>query len=94
MNVYRCWYKGIAGFASRAQRNAWMFVPDLGEVDNRVRRNLLLSDLVFKYRHQYDYELNHPDCGRVSLRQYLRKRLFRSGPAHTTAGMLLLPQQR
>ena len=94
MNIYRCYYKGISGFASKMHRSTWMFVPDLGEVDNKIRRNLLLSDLVFKYRHQYDYEMNLPYTERLSLRQLLRKLLFTSKPAHTTAGMLLLPQHR
>jgi hypothetical protein len=94
MNIYRCCYKGISGFASKMHRSAWTFVPDLGEVDNRIRRNLQLSDLVFEYRHQYDYEMNQPDTERLSFRQLLRKLLFTAEPAHTTAGMLLLPQHR
>lgn len=91
MNIYRCCYKGVSGFASKVHRTTWLFIPDPDQTDSRVRHNLSLTDLVFKNRHEFEYELGHPDAEPFSVRQFIRSRFFSSEPAHTTAGMLLLP---
>ncbi len=91
MNIYRCYYKGVSGFASKVHRASWLFIPDPGQADYRAPQNLSLTDLVFKNRRQFEYELGHPDAEPFSILQFIRSLFFSSEPAHTTAGMLLLP---
>ncbi len=57
MNVYPCRYRGIAGFGCKDYKQRWMFVPDIGQLSNRIHRNLELDDLEFRNALAYEYEL-------------------------------------
>lgn len=46
MNIYRCWHQGILGYGCR-RGSGWMFVPELGQTDDRVHKDLDITDLVF-----------------------------------------------
>lgn len=48
MNVYSCWYHGNFGYGCRTRGRKWIFVPELGQPDKNIYRNLYLDDLVFK----------------------------------------------
>lgn len=94
MNIYSCWYQGASGFAGHQGKNLWLFVPDLGQLDGRIRRNIRLNDLIFKNRRDFQFELGLQSEGNFSLLHNIRTWLFPSERAHTTAGMLLLPQSK
>lgn len=94
MNIYRCWYQGISGFAVRQGHNTWKFVPDPGQNDPRIQHQLQFSDLVFSNRREYEYELERQTQNRFSLLNLIRNFLFPFEPAATTAGELLLPPGR
>ena len=57
MNIYNCWYQGISGFTCKLGTKHWMFVPNLGQINNHIFRNLSLFDLVFQNSIEYQYEL-------------------------------------
>jgi hypothetical protein len=46
MNIYRCWHQGILGYGCR-RGSGWMFVPELGQPDDQVHKDLNITDLVF-----------------------------------------------
>lgn len=91
MNIYRCWYNGISGFAGRQDRDNWLFVPDLGQRDPGIHRRLHFSELVFSNRHEHEYELELQSHSRFSFSSLIRNLLFPLQLAATTAGELLLP---
>ncbi len=57
MNVYRCWHQGIKGYGCRIRDSKWMFVPELGQPDNRTHKNLELVDLEFVNRFEKEHEM-------------------------------------
>ena len=94
MNVYRCWHDGTSGYAGRLDRKYWLFVPDLAQPDNHIYRNIQLSELTFKNRIEYDYEMEQLTLNRLSLMRLLESLLFSTEQPNTTAGLLLMPQSR
>jgi len=58
MNVYRCWYQGILGFGCRRGKG-WMFVPELGQVERRIYKDLTLTELVFSNDEEMRYEVQN-----------------------------------
>lgn len=58
MNVYRCWHRGILGYSCRRGRG-WMFVPELGQPDNRIHKNIELADLVFINKEERRFEMKN-----------------------------------
>jgi len=94
MNIYHCWYQGASGFAGKQGKNLWLFVPDLAQLDGRVKRNIRLNELIFKNRLDFQYELGLQTDGSFSLLRRIGAWLFPTEHAHTTAGMLLLPQNK
>ena len=49
MNVYNCCFHG----------KNWMFVPEMGQTNNRVIRNITILDLQFYNLHEKEYELTY-----------------------------------
>jgi len=88
MNVYRCWYQGIQGYSCRRGRG-WMFVPELGQPDNRIHKNIVLTDLVFMNREEGRFEMNNETSrNKRSVRGWLGYMLGRRSRPHTVHGML------
>jgi hypothetical protein len=94
MNIYNCWHQGISGFAAKLDAKRWLFVPDMGQPDCRIRRNIGLSELIFKNRSDYQFELGLQAESRFSLVRTIVMWLFSAEQANTTAGLLLLPQHK
>jgi hypothetical protein len=72
MNVYQCWYLGLNGYCCRGHNSKWIFVPELGQANNRIHKDLALTDLVFDNPFAMQHELN--------VEQRLQK--VRSNPLH------------
>lgn len=94
MNIYRCWYHGTCGFAGKLDRENWLFVPDLGQADNLIHRRIGLSELVFRNRFEYEYELELQSGPRFPIVRFLMSFIFPTEQIHTTAGMLFLAQDK
>ena len=47
MNVYMCWHQGNFGYCCRMFDSSWMFVPELGQPDNRIHKSIPFDDLIF-----------------------------------------------
>lgn len=58
MNIYRCWHQGILGYGCRRGRG-WMFVPELGQPDNRIHKGLEITDLVFLNNDERLFEMKN-----------------------------------
>ena len=58
MNVYACCYRGNLGYGCRIRGRRWMFVPELGQRDRHVHRNVALGDLRFADPFAQTYERN------------------------------------
>jgi len=94
MNIYRCQHRGTSGYGCRVKPNSWLFVPDLGECDNRIHRNIPLDSLVFDNILELQYELSRDQGNRLAryIRSFLDLFLPISQPV-TTAGLLLIPER-
>ena len=57
MNVYQCCYRGIIGYGCRTRGKRWMFVPELGQPDNRIYKDITLHDLQFRNFIEKNFEL-------------------------------------
>ena len=91
MNVYQCWYRGLSGYCCRSYNSKWMFIPELGQIDNRIHRKIALNDLVFDNiyakRHELEIEkkLNNFTLNPFHL---LKKLFFATQKPNTIGGML------
>ena len=89
MNVYTCWHHGNLGYGCRTRRMRWMFVPELGQPDNRVYKNLCLDDLIFKNPFDRQIELDfEKQMRKFSIVRFLRTLIFPEKKLHTVGGML------
>ena len=91
MNVYPCRYRGIAGFGCKDYKQCWMFVPDMGQLSNRIHRNLELDELEFTNELAYEYELGLKQNESPFLQRLKRAARFFgiTGKAMTVEGQLL-----
>lgn len=48
MNIYNCWHQGNLGYGCRIREKRWLFVPEMGQPDKNIYKNLCLDDLIFK----------------------------------------------
>ena len=91
MNVYACRYRGIVGFGCKDHKQSWMFVPDMGQLSDRIHRNLKLDDLQFADEMAYEFELDLERNASSFLNGI--KRAFqlvnKAGTASTVEGQLL-----
>ena len=90
MNVYRCLYHGNMGYGCRTRGRKWMFVPELGQSDHKVYKNLLLDDLLFV--NPFDRKFEHEIEKRLAKTWLLGfiKWLFNASSRSNTMGGLLL----
>ena len=89
MNVYACWYHGIFGYGCRTRGRKWMFVPELGQPDDRIHRDLFLDDLIFRNSFDRRIELNLENkLRKSSILRFLQRLVFPSQKMHTVGGLL------
>ena len=89
MNVYTCWYNGNFGYGCRTRSRRWMFVPELGQPDHKVYKNLTVHDLIFKNPFDKKLELVLEHKLQKSGWWGLLKRLLFTAPGVQTVGGLL-----
>jgi len=58
MNIYQCCYENSIGYGCRIGSKKWMFVPELGQLNNTIYKNIPLNDLVFRNPFEKNYEQN------------------------------------
>ncbi|MGH8247989.1 MAG: hypothetical protein ACREUU_16325 [Gammaproteobacteria bacterium] len=89
MNVYSCWYHGNFGYSCRLYGRNWLFVPELGQPDGRIHRNLSLGDLLFRNTFEKKLEMaRDQELASPWLVRWMRD-LLRPGCKLTTIGGLL-----
>jgi hypothetical protein len=67
-----------------------MFVPEMGQFDNIIHKNLRLDDLIFKNASEKAHEmLKESSNNRLSLVELFRNIFFPRNKPQTIAGMLL-----
>lgn len=92
MNVYSCSYKGNLGYCCRTYNRSWMFVPDLGQYDSKIYRNINLEDLIFTNpcarQFELDIEMKTENNGLMS---FLSKTLRKKYRPETIGGLLFYP---
>lgn len=87
MDVYACWYQKCFGYACRLDSGRWMFVPDLGQPDQNVYKELHLDELVFKNTEEKRFE--QASRASSSLLGRVRGLVFPRYRAQSIAGRLL-----
>ncbi|MBI2994710.1 MAG: hypothetical protein HYY48_11115 [Gammaproteobacteria bacterium] len=88
MNVYACCYRGNLGYGCRIRGRRWMFVPEFGQVDHCVHRNVALAELRFANRWAQDYERDREQpWPRIGIVNWLR-RLPSTGRTRSVGGLL------
>ncbi len=91
MNVYQCWYRGLSGYCCRGHNSRWMFVPELGQPNNRIHKHVSLHDLVFDNPFAKKFELRLEQSleqKRTSLFFFLKDLFFPPRKPNTVGGLL------
>ena len=91
MNVYQCWYRGLSGYCCRSYNSRWMFIPELGQANNRIHKHVSLHELVFENHFAKKFELNNEymlEKTRSNLFYFLKKMLFPAKRPNTVGGKL------
>lgn len=89
MNVYPCWYNGNFGYGCRTRGRSWMFVPDLGQPDNRIYKKLALDALLFENPFDRQLELQLANRTRkFSITGFLHALIFPGQKPRTVGGLL------
>ena len=89
MNVYYCHYQGIIGYGCRTGGRSWMFVPELGQPDNRIHKNITLEDLQFSNLYEKQFELEFERrLGIRNLSSLLKLLIFLDYRPQTVSGLL------
>ena len=90
MNIYTCWYRGNLGYGCRRHGQKWMFVPELGQSDKNIYRDLSLEDLIFKNPEDKYFELKvENEAGTQSILEFLQNLFSTRTRPQTVAGELL-----
>lgn len=87
MNVYNCCYRGNIGYSCRLRGRRWMFVPETGQVDRRIHRDVTLSELIFADPRAKSWEMNRERRRRGAL-PWLKSVLGGSEESRSVGGML------
>lgn len=91
MNVYTCFYRGNFGYCVRRQNASWMFVPELGQTDNNVHKNVPFDHLIFINPYEESFEREYEERLRKrTLAGFLQAVFFRKYQTYTIGGELLL----
>ncbi len=91
MNVYQCWYLGLKGYCCRSDNSRWMFVPEMGQISNRIHKHVSLNDLVFHNAFAKEYELKTErklEKLRLNPFNYIKSLLFQNKKPSSVAGIL------
>jgi hypothetical protein len=89
MNIYSCWYKGNFGYCCRWHNNTWTFVPELGQTDSNIYKNVALEDLVFKNKYAEEFEREYQArLDRIYTVGLLGKLLGKKDKPQTIGGLL------
>lgn len=91
MNVYQCWYLDLNGYCCRSHNSKWMFIPELGQINNRIHKNLSLDDLRFENPFAKQFELKidlQRNAIKSSLFYSLKSLFFPVKKPSTVDGML------
>jgi hypothetical protein len=89
MNVYPCVYRGIIGYCCRLRGRRWLFVPELGQPDRNLRRDVSLRELVFADRRAQQYETEFErTAGRRAVIRFLKALAGLPDRPVTVAGLL------
>ena len=92
MNVYSCLHKGNLGYCCRQHNMAWMFVPEFGQADNKVYKNIAFEDLVFTNTLVEKFEKKHQErLAKYNGMNLLHKLLNRKYKPQTIGGLLFYP---
>lgn len=89
MNVYSCCYKGNYGYCCRRYNHSWMFVPELGQSDNNIYKNVAFDDFIFKNKYAEEYERDFQSHLERSNTTGLLKKILRKKFKPQTIGGLL-----
>lgn len=89
MNVYHCCYQGITGYGFRTYGKRWMFVPELGQPDNRIYKNISLYELQFRnfFEKQFEMELERK-LGLYRLSRFFKSLISLECKPQTVSGLL------
>ena len=89
MNIYGCVYKGNRGYCCRRHNMNWMFVPDLGQVDNKVYKNISFDEIFFENsfdrKLEQDFQVKLDKTGIIGL---LHNFVRRKDKPQTIGGLL------
>lgn len=92
MNVYSCWYKGNYGYCCRRYNLTWLFVPELGQPDNTIYKNVAFEDFIFKSKYAEEYEREYQlRLDRIYAAGLMQKILRKKYKPQTIGGMLFCP---
>ena len=92
MDVHVCKYHGNLGYGCRTRFGNWMFVPEIGETDINIYRDLSLKDLIFFNPFEKEYEFKREaELSQFNLRGLLKSLFLPSNKSLTVGGQLLLP---
>lgn len=86
MNVYSCVYKGNKGYCCRRHNRNWMFVPELGQVDNKVYKNISFAEILFE--NIFDKKLEEKNQKKISINSLLHSVMSRKQKSQTIGGLL------
>ena len=90
MNIYTCWHRGNLGYGCRLRGNEWMFVPESGQIDDRIYKGLPLDELIFKNPSDKNHELQLEGYTAASvLIEVLQTLLYPASQSRSVAGRLL-----
>lgn len=89
MNVYSCFYQGNYGYVCRTRSTRWMFVPELGQSDGSIYKNLSIDELVFKNPLDRKFELGRLQAvNNFNIRRFFSWLFFGKPRSHTVGGLL------
>jgi hypothetical protein len=92
MNVYTCWHQGNLGYGVRTKAKRWMFVPEIGQPDNHIYKDLNLDNLIFVNPLDKRFEIMlEEESDKFSLLRLLKSLIIKSNKPRTVAGLLFTP---
>lgn len=91
MNIYNCWHQGNLGYGCRTRGRKWLFVPEMGQPDNNIHKNLCLNDLVFKNLMDKRYEAElEKKLEQFPVARLLKSLLLPTAKPQTVGGQLFI----
>jgi hypothetical protein len=89
VNIYSCWHQGNYGYCCPTKIGKWLFVPELGQADNKIYRNISLGEIVFKHDFEKEMEtLREEFQGQFHLEDFLNMLFLPCNKPLTVGGLL------